>query len=1309
MATLRSKAPQIGSTRWVLNEREQAQNFIDQEIEELTYAAKNDLEWLNEHMAEIFSSNQLYGTNSDYFLLMAKEPGRHVTDVFKTPGKLRGKTPRTARKRAPLESRAPLTDIFAPNTQNTKSPAHATDFYRQVTKLQSDTTTQSALKSSPNRQPQVPAPGKENTDSGYHGMPEDYVEIHGTTKAIPSQNSEQTLQTSSPPAHHSTPQWQQDDNAEERRTTVGSFVSAKEGFGSKAVSIENLRDDDELTNPDDEMKVDEIASPAVLHDTETAQDTIIANQNATIDEQTNDDHLQTHAENNLQDLERADDPMEVDDVPSPSESSSSEKPLLRKSSLTFASLPAREPLAKRSVGTRTSHLEQHRSTGVRASSQVGNWNGSRSITENQNAHATNNLDEATAVAHDEHDSSSHNNQNFESTKRHNESATQRLHERITMLGQAKEPRASKSIPSMVASSQNMSSHFSKRETAIDHDMNPVNVENENFRTAENDDDDDWIAPMVSQKHEEAPQRPRLAKSSSADVMEKISGKMTIGNFDQHQSTSSAAERPRTSPTKTWHSGPKVFETETTILHHPERPITAGTASLKKTGSTSQPNLASATGFVESTTPVGSPMSKRNLDGPLSASKAKLYSVLKSARGIFASSAGVSAQAKMETLSPSANRSKRPEQPPSIDQIFQPSRVEEPSMAKQASISPNKAGEGRKTRSSSEREEKRREKEVKEQRARDEQLAKVREQERLKAASQKSQRNEKEDRQQQPSALGKATDGGVEEVIELPDTMGPPAVPKANSSLQSQKPRRPMKPAKDPLPKSQPAPVSVRLPSQSKRVGQATSSNTSQSSAQDSFSSSQSKPSGPVSKASNTSLQSSTSNNNLKSSISTAPKPNSLQAAARKKELEEKAAQRKAEQKRELERKRAVKQEEERRQEQQRKAAEQQRLQEAREAAQRKALEQRKLEQQRLEQQRAQMLAKQKQANDLAAKLQQEKAQAQNAPPRADLGAARPVARMNTIQDQMRPIPHPPVNPAKPPKRAKPDDDDEQTSRPAPQRVGSSYQQTDGKRRKTEEDEEEEQEPRRSVMAPPIRNSNIRKVNTFVSQKNEQTLTFIQDQQKFTHGYVNAPPPAAHPPSMFRATVTAQHQLQQSKAPTHPNDMAKFSSAKIPFAEVANPPAGPSHTTNPNFKTPARASQTHTASTTTTTKVPLKSSPQYTPGENIALPDINTDSEDSDASDSSPAFRQPSWVNSPALRDLLTQQQLVDPEQIFGPVAPLQMEEVFRNKERHKRFRDRTSSANWSGQDRLTEEDKRRDREGRERVVRDGGWTFAGAR
>jgi hypothetical protein len=67
--------------------------------------------------------------------------------------------------------------------------------------------------------------------------------------------------------------------------------------------------------------------------------------------------------------------------------------------------------------------------------------------------------------------------------------------------------------------------------------------------------------------------------------------------------------------------------------------------------------------------------------------------------------------------------------------------------------------------------------------------------------------------------------------------------------------------------------------------------------------------------------------------------------------------------------------------------------------------------------------------------------------------------------------------------------------------------------------------------------------------------------------------------------------------------------------------------------------------------------------------------------------------------------MIDPEEIFGPIAPLKMEEIFRDKERHHRFRGRTSSANWSGEDRLTREECESDRRERERVAREGGWRF----
>jgi hypothetical protein len=111
--------------------------------------------------------------------------------------------------------------------------------------------------------------------------------------------------------------------------------------------------------------------------------------------------------------------------------------------------------------------------------------------------------------------------------------------------------------------------------------------------------------------------------------------------------------------------------------------------------------------------------------------------------------------------------------------------------------------------------------------------------------------------------------------------------------------------------------------------------------------------------------------------------------------------------------------------------------------------------------------------------------------------------------------------------------------------------------------------------------------------------------------------------------------------------------------------------------------------------------QYPNGDDIKLPEIMTDSEDEDSDNE---FEQPSWVNTPNLREMLSTQQLMDPEAIFGPIAPLNMEQVFPNKERHKRFRERTSSAYWV-HDQVTDEEKRKEREARERLVREGAWTY----
>lgn len=59
MAAVRSKLP-VGSAPWIVSERRQADELVEQEAEEFRYSVRNEMEWLNEHMAEIFTSSQLY-------------------------------------------------------------------------------------------------------------------------------------------------------------------------------------------------------------------------------------------------------------------------------------------------------------------------------------------------------------------------------------------------------------------------------------------------------------------------------------------------------------------------------------------------------------------------------------------------------------------------------------------------------------------------------------------------------------------------------------------------------------------------------------------------------------------------------------------------------------------------------------------------------------------------------------------------------------------------------------------------------------------------------------------------------------------------------------------------------------------------------------------------------------------------------------------------------------------------------------------------------------------------------------------------
>jgi hypothetical protein len=279
----------------------------------------------------------------------------------------------------------------------------------------------------------------------------------------------------------------------------------------------------------------------------------------------------------------------------------------------------------------------------------------------------------------------------------------------------------------------------------------------------------------------------------------------------------------------------------------------------------------------------------------------------------------------------------------------------------------------------------------------------------------------------------------------------------------------------------------------------------------------------------------------------------------------------------------------------------------------------------------------------------------------------------------------------PPKRPLPA---EEARRPTINRNAPSYQQLESKRRKTEDewDDHDENQPPRGARAPPQRPSSIRQKVRIPPGSPKVVTNNTQDapmKSLFPSGYSAAP-----------ASMNTVHNAPHSSVPAHmqqkpsrPLDLAQTSKAPINFAP------------NPAHKTPARQMpmQSNPNTGKSISKPSAKSSPRYANGELIELPDIHTDSEDEDSE--AEGFAVPDWAASPNLFAGLVAQEGKDPSKVFGPPTELKMEEVFRNKERWGRFRQRTSSANWSGGDRLTEEEVRKDLEARERLRREGGWSY----
>lgn len=162
-------------------------------------------------------------------------------------------------------------------------------------------------------------------------------------------------------------------------------------------------------------------------------------------------------------------------------------------------------------------------------------------------------------------------------------------------------------------------------------------------------------------------------------------------------------------------------------------------------------------------------------------------------------------------------------------------------------------------------------------------------------------------------------------------------------------------------------------------------------------------------------------------------------------------------------------------------------------------------------------------------------------------------------------------------------------------------------------------------------------------------------QKASQQQLQAPPQQPQPATRIIPQTNTKH----SKYGQVPNTQTLMKTAVLQHARLNN-----NETSKPNpFQNGSIGKPSNLA--------------PMTPKAATVLPEIFSESDDDEE-----GSVLKDWANSPELRNILLHQQNVDPDQVFGPIAPLHMEEIFKNS-RLSRFRGRGSSAQWSGQDGLT--------------------------
>ncbi|KAF5020991.1 hypothetical protein F66182_6972 [Fusarium sp. NRRL 66182] len=1287
MTAIRGPRIPTGSAAWVADERASALQIVDVEVDEFTYAAHNEFSWLNEHMASIFSENE---TN--------------IAETFKTPGKLRGKTPRTTRKLVTAEPRVvsltgryvramnanvwePLSNVFG------GTPSSSANRFAQHLSAQSPQKELLSQANSPSRHyassPKPTLPTSDDLIEDGHEQP-----TSDADGILSDHDVQMTVE------------------AEEETASVVKSQPQTQGdsgyFGSQDANPTNFdpvtEDETSLVDP---AALDEaIAAPLQQSPSRVAaatpQRSAIASPPAKTQQVVSDNDVEE-----VEDEPQEPDNASPDDAQSQSDGSS---PVRRgfRNSLQFPSLPAREPLTGgKSLGHRYSRPSY---ADPKRPSNFGRSTRGKSITKHVEHETSDDEDEDAMDVDDPTSVPTQQTDNLASN--HNKTYTQMLQERISVLGKS-QPNGSRSSKSITGLANTQQSQSTSQPAPEPKSPSPKKQETTTPGAFPEDDSSvDWIDPPADKQVIAAtttPSRPSFSKSRTADIMEGIHGKKTLGSFgdlntEERTNTQSPA-RSILSPERPSYLGHSKSASVPAVPLATALEPQEGSP-LKKTISASDPSErpSSAVTAHTSPSPAKSP-SRLFRDSPLKHLKNKMSSILTTSKGLIASSAALSAEGKSSLLSPSrTNVGTYPGQ--STESVVPKASFDShrsgDSVDQQSTISRPVA---KRTRASVEREkeEKRREKEAKYQAEQMEKLEKEREKEREKArvfskeqeklANMEKQVAAKKDAETAAvKATPKATRTSprrakaqeepefkaVEQDVEMTEasSVAPQlSIPRSAVPGQLSRPkehRRLVKPGKETATKAKAAPTVIRVNTGSQQPQYHPGSSVS--GYQD-----YSAPTNPTpqpSLASKASMQPKAPGSHLKASVGSSGRPRALDLAAKKKEQDDREAQRRRDEKAESERRKAAANEEKKRQEQLRRQEEDRQKREqadAKKNAQRQAARERQA-----------MIEKAKKTPAPPPAVRSQP----NGPPdyslsqsqRGDGSSLRPPSRLNSnmhrSQDEVGRSTN--ANGSKSgPKRTLGHDSNEDGPARHPPSRGPQYQAKDAKRRRTSDDfaDELDAEEPRNIKAPPYRPSNPIK-------RDPQAKTF-------TSGYVSQ-----HATQNLFKTAISQPASHAKGG--NPMDMAQIHKGAIPFAPNPNP-------VGPSYKTPARPGAINGVKSAA--KSAQRSSPRFQNGEAIELPEIQTDDEDEDEEEQ-PAGTVAAWANSPYITEALYRQETMDPSRIFGPPVPLNMEDVFsKNKDRIHKFRARTSSANWSGADRLTEDDIRKDLAARDKLRREGGWSY----